>query len=540
MQVPFPYLIARALVRAALAIYFRGLEVSGAKKVPAKGPVILAANHPQSVTDALVLAAAAPRAVRFIAHSGLFENRLRGWLLRSCGVIPVYRSGDKTDGSHDAGSPPGVGEPRGDAPPHATGALRGDAPPHATGALRGDAPPHATGALRGDAPPHATNALRGEAPPHAGHASRRNVEMFAACERALEEGGAIGIFPEGVSKDERRVHKLKTGTARIALQAESRNDWGLGVSIVPAGLGFESRRRMRTRVFVAFGDAIPAARYRETHRSDPVEAARSLSEDLEKAIARLVVDIERPEFEDLVREVELIYKGELVARQGIEKRRHAGAELGHSIEVEIPRALDYFLERRPEVVWRVRKLLRDYNGALERARMRDEVLREPNKRTLGGEIARLAAACVVGLPPAAYGILCNFVPYRLTGFVAHGMAKDETKIHYHQIVYGAVFFSLWYAPAVYVASRSMSPWGAVIFAASLPSSGLFALGFVRWLVRRGRRIQYIWLRMTHGRFVQELERRRRLVIAELDIALAEYIGARLEALSEPPREDRRG
>jgi hypothetical protein len=166
------------------------------------------------------------------------------------------------------------------------------------------------------------------------------------------------------------------------------------------------------------------------------------------------------------------------------------------------------------------------------------VLRDPKERTLGGEIARLAAVCVVGLPAALYGILFNFVPYRLAGFVAHGVAKDETKIHYYQIVYGAIFFSLWYAPAIYLASRSMGPWGAVIFAASLPVSGLFALGFVRWLARRSRRIRYVWLRMTHGRFVQHLERKRRLVIAELDIALAEYIGARLEAQPDSVGEDR--
>jgi 1-acyl-sn-glycerol-3-phosphate acyltransferase len=457
MQVPLPYFIARGVIRAALAVYFRGLDVSGRENVPAKGPVIFAANHPQSVTDAFVLAAASPRAVRFIAHSGLFENPLRGWLLRSSGVIPVYRSGEKTD------------------------------------------------------------------------AQRRNAEMFDACSRALEEGGAIGIFPEGMSTEERRVHKLKTGTARIALQAESRNVWSLGVSIVPVGLTFESRRRMRTRVFVAFGEAIPAVRFREAYAENPVEAARALSAELEKAIARLVVDIERPEFEDLVRGVELIYKEKLLSREGLRERGHPSAELGHAIEVEIPRALDFFLERRPEVVWRVRRLLRDYNGALARARMRDEVLSESKESTLGGEIARLAAACVVGLPPAGYGILCNFVPYRLAGFVAHGVAKDETKIHYYQIVCGAVFFSLWYAPAIYLASRSLGPWATAIFAASLPASGLFALGFVRWLVRRGRRIRYMWLRTTHGRFVRDLERRRRLVIAELDIALAEYMAARLAA-----------
>ena len=504
MQVPFPYLIARALVRAAVAVYFRGLDVSGSNVVPVRGPVILAANHPQSVTDALVLAAAAPRAVRFIAHSGLFENRLRGWILRSCGVIPVYRAAAEKD-------TPGTGGPA-----------------------------RAADDSRLAVPTRAADDSRGAVPARAGHAARKNVEMFSACARALEEGGTIGIFPEGVSTGERRVHKLKTGTARIALQTESHNDWNLGVSILPVGLTFESRRRMRTRVFVAFGDPIPAIRYREAYTEDPVEAARMLSAELERAIARLVVDIERPEFEGLVNEIDLIYKKELLAREGLREKGQAGAGLRHAIEVEIPRALDFFLERRPDVVRRVRRLLRDYNSALERARMRDEVLRDSKERTLGGEAARIAVVCAVGAVPAVYGALCNFIPYRLTGFVAHGVSKDETKIHYYQIVYGAVFFLLWYAPAVYAATRIMKPWGAAIFAASLPLSGLFAHGFVRFLVRRGRRIQYIWLRMTHGRFAQDLERRRRLVIAELDIALAEYLGERLDAPTEPAGEDRRG
>jgi len=490
MQVPLPYLIARWFIRAALAIYFRGIDVAGEGNVPAKGPVILAANHPQSVTDALVLAAAAPRAVRFVAHSGLFVNPLRGWLLRSCGVIPVYRAGGET------------GVP--------------------------DAAPRGRGA--GD--------MQMGKPPHAGRPSRKNVEMFAACAKALENGGAIGIFPEGVSTGEPRLHRLKTGTARIALHAESQNDWCLGVSVIPVGLTFESRRRMRTRVFVSFGEPIGAARFRGAYEKDPVEASHSLSAELEQSISRLVVDIERAEFEGLVNEVDLIYKGELVARQGLRGEGHAGQELGHAIEVEIPRALDYFLERRPEVVWRVQRLLRDYKGSLDKARVRDDVLREARARTLGGEVARIAVLGAAGLPLALYGAVWNYVPYRFTGFVARGASKDETKIHYHQIVSGAVFYPLWYAPAVYLASRILRPWEAVIFAVSLPLAGLFALAYVRSLARRGRRLRYARVRMTHGRFARELERKRRLVIAEMDIALAEYLAARLDGGAEPVGEDR--
>jgi glycerol-3-phosphate O-acyltransferase/dihydroxyacetone phosphate acyltransferase len=449
--------MGQAIVRAGLAVYFRRLEVSGLENVPAAGPVILASNHPQSITDALVLAALAPRAVRFLAHGGLFENRFRGWLLRACGAIPVYRAGDAPD------------------------------------------------------------------------AAQRNIRMFSACENVLEKGGAIGIFPEGVSTEDRRIHKLKTGTARIALDTEAKNGWRLGIAVVPVGLVFESRRRMRTRVLVEFGRPISAGDYRGVFESDPAGAALGLSGALRDALTHLVVDIERPEFEDLVREVELVYKRELLEREGERAGERSKFEESHLLSVEIPRVLDFFLEREPEVVRRVRRLLKEYHGALERAKVRDELLADPKKRTLGGEIARLAVLGAAGLPLAAYGVLWNFVPYKFAGFVAHGASRDETKIHYHQLVYGAFLFPLWYAPPLFLAWRVLGPLGTLIFAVSLPASGLFALGYARWTNRRRRMIRFGWLRMTHGRFVRALERRRRLVIREMDLALAEYLAAQLDA-----------
>ena len=86
--------MSRVVCRAALGIYFRKLEISNVDRVPAAGPVILASNHPQSVTDALVLGTSAGRMVHYLGHSGLFENRLRAWVLRNLGVIPVYRKQD--------------------------------------------------------------------------------------------------------------------------------------------------------------------------------------------------------------------------------------------------------------------------------------------------------------------------------------------------------------------------------------------------------------------------------------------------------------
>lgn len=93
-EAPLLYRIARWLVRGALGIYFRRIETIGREHMPSDAPVILAANHPHSITDALVLGAAAGRPVHYLAHGGLFARPLQAWFLRQCGVIPVHRPRD--------------------------------------------------------------------------------------------------------------------------------------------------------------------------------------------------------------------------------------------------------------------------------------------------------------------------------------------------------------------------------------------------------------------------------------------------------------
>ncbi|WP_420129095.1 lysophospholipid acyltransferase family protein [Longimicrobium sp.] len=72
---------------------FYRLGMAGGK-VPARGPVLLVANHPNSLMDPALVAAVAERPVRFLAKAPLFTDPLVGWLVRGSGAIPVYRRAD--------------------------------------------------------------------------------------------------------------------------------------------------------------------------------------------------------------------------------------------------------------------------------------------------------------------------------------------------------------------------------------------------------------------------------------------------------------
>jgi 1-acyl-sn-glycerol-3-phosphate acyltransferase len=85
---------------------------------------------------------------------------------------------------------------------------------------------------------------------------RKNDEVIDTCVNLLSQQNSILIFGEGNHNDQWFLRPLQKGFARIAIAAEERNDWKLGVTIVPVGVQYESHTDFRSRVLVSFGNPI--------------------------------------------------------------------------------------------------------------------------------------------------------------------------------------------------------------------------------------------------------------------------------------------
>jgi 1-acyl-sn-glycerol-3-phosphate acyltransferase len=83
-----------ALLRFAMRIYFRRVEVVGLEQVPRKSPVIFVLNHPNALVDPAFLLCLAPRRVSFLAKSPLFRIPILGFFVRALDSLPVYRRQD--------------------------------------------------------------------------------------------------------------------------------------------------------------------------------------------------------------------------------------------------------------------------------------------------------------------------------------------------------------------------------------------------------------------------------------------------------------
>ncbi|HUR78123.1 MAG TPA: lysophospholipid acyltransferase family protein [Acidimicrobiales bacterium] len=108
-----------------------------------------------------------------------------------------------------------------------------------------------------------------------------------AAAKVLEAGDMFGIFPEGTRSRDGRLHKGKTGAARLALRTKA--------PIIPVGLiGTDEMQKpddpitvmhLFKEVTVRFGEPIQVERY--LSRPDQALAPRQMTDDLMYEIAQL-------------------------------------------------------------------------------------------------------------------------------------------------------------------------------------------------------------------------------------------------------------
>jgi len=88
---PFVYRLVRLVAHAVNRVYWR-VEVEGADKVPATGPVVLAPVH-RSFMDFFVVSEVSRRKIFFMTKEEMWRSRLLGSFLDAVGAFPVHREG---------------------------------------------------------------------------------------------------------------------------------------------------------------------------------------------------------------------------------------------------------------------------------------------------------------------------------------------------------------------------------------------------------------------------------------------------------------
>ena len=86
------YTFIKLLARLALPIFCRKIVINDRKKLSEKGPLLLAANHPNSFLDSIIINTIFKEPVSSLARGDVFEKPFHIKLLKALKMFPVYRT----------------------------------------------------------------------------------------------------------------------------------------------------------------------------------------------------------------------------------------------------------------------------------------------------------------------------------------------------------------------------------------------------------------------------------------------------------------
>jgi glycerol-3-phosphate O-acyltransferase/dihydroxyacetone phosphate acyltransferase len=351
-------------------------------------------------------------------------------------------------------------------------------------------------------------------------AMRSVPDTFEACYRVLENGEAIGIFPEGITHDDPQLKTVKTGVARMALELEHRHDGKLGLLIVPVGLNLSAKEKYRSEVLVNFGEPIRATDFLSGYPERKKERIHELNERIEQSIRQLILHIPQLEHVRVVSAVKRLYLDELLVASEMVAAPVVKRAEELRLTQTIAKAVDYVYRTQPERAAAFVQKLDLYELELGRLKLSEESLESrPQKRKVARLSFTWALLALLGAPIAIYGWMHRLPPYLLVRWAVGRFAnreKHKAQIATTSIIAGLASFSFFYGLFIWMVQRFFGWPVSLWFTLSLPVTGIIAHYYIRRLRRLGAGVWDTVVLLRAPAAARRLASLRAQLIAEIE------------------------
>jgi 1-acyl-sn-glycerol-3-phosphate acyltransferase len=274
----------------------------------------------------------------------------------------------------------------------------------------------------------------------------RNADTFAAAIAALRDGSAVALFPEGISHTLPGLAPMKTGAARLALQAAA--ELGHPIPIIPAGVIYGDAAIFRSPAGVVIGPPVPWDDLAGRGPEDRAAVAE-LTERIGAGLGEVTRQLESWADQPVIEQAAAVVAAE--------------APVGQPPPSWIARAsgIHGILDQRDDpMLPALRNRIQRHARALGRLGMTPSQLagHQPpaTSRLWRGWRAPLVALIW------AIGLVYTWIPYRLTGQIVNRLTHHRDLLATLKAVVGFLLFVGWIAGgAVVIGFAAGWPWGVL-------------------------------------------------------------------------------
>ncbi|MGB0933125.1 MAG: 1-acyl-sn-glycerol-3-phosphate acyltransferase [Lishizhenia sp.] len=427
------YKLLKFLVGIGLKLYYKEIKVNGKHFLNTDKPLIIIANHPNTLMDAWVIGMLCNQPIHFMAKATLFNSSFKLKLLRSLNMIPINRAGE--------------------------------------------------GRMKGV----------------------NNESSFIECFKVLEQNKTLVIFPEGTSYQERVLRKLKSGTARIALEAELKNNSELDLNIIALGLNYSQPEKFRSNILINIDAPQGIKNYISAYEKDKIQTARKLTQQFRIRLESVLVTSENKEEDQLAQSLYNLLKSKYI------RNKVSGAEADHELMQEIAESLTEIRVTEPWLIQELKEKLAAINWKLQKLDIKADFLDRRFKSTMFMRQVLLAFGfIVIALPAFIFGLIHNLFQYLFTDWLVQKITKDVEYFAPISIFIGLFLYPIVYCFFLYLGLEYFGlTWLSLpLYFIAMPFSGLFAFWFYKYLKHIGYKWRYMLLMMDDRKTLEVLQKEK--------------------------------
>jgi 1-acyl-sn-glycerol-3-phosphate acyltransferase len=333
----------------------------------------------------------------------------------------------------------------------------------------------------------------------------KNLEAFTGIYNVLKDNGNLVVFSEGICVQEKRLQKLRKGTARMAFGAEQK--YGLDVHIVPVGINYTYPSKFRKEVMINFHEPFSIKELKEDYKANPAKALLAFNEKVDASLRKEVIIIENPENDWLAEHLLIMERNNYVLplfqwRFDTDDRR--------ILEKAVCEKINYLNKTSKESLGSLTLKVKTYSDLLAKNSLRDENF----ARKLDYCFLRYLAI-VVGFPVFIAGYLSNLIPFIIPKFVCDKLIKD---LRFYSSVYvssGTVLYLI-YFPILLALAGLFFGWTGFFLGLLVPLLGYLVLFYQEIFWERVRFLRFKWKSIQNPKIIRNLVLLRKDIIAELD------------------------
>jgi len=294
-----------------------------------------------------------------------------------------------------------------------------------------------------------------------------NQEVFNNTVEVLKSNTPLCILPEGNHDGHRRLRPLKKGIFRIAFQSEESNSFNLNLHIIPVGLDYSDYFIAGADLTVVFGTPIKVADYLEQYRENEQKTINTLMHVLAESMRNVMIHIPEEHYE-LTYQISEMYEPHVWNTLNTKRQPYNKFTVRQYIVQKVTEAFAL----HPEKAVEIGDKLSVYNAKLSKAGLKDCLMQQKTPRFLSLLIE--TAISIVLLPLQIYGMVMNYLPYKLCDRMASKIKDSQFKSSF-QFAIGLFAFPIYYLIIVtlFCLLTDVNLF-KLVFAITLPVTALFS------------------------------------------------------------------